>query len=228
MDKSIRSTKRYVRRIYSIRICFWDCRGRSQIAAICIAYLQKLCGHPLLVEEEYEDSIENFDEHDQNLLMEKSTKLKVMYNLVHTLITKGHRTLIFSQFTKVLDIIERVLEDKFRISRIDGKTKEKDRQRLVDEFNQPDSDVSIMLISTKAGGQGLTLTGADSCIVYDPSWNPAEDAQAVGKSFNLVALEYIRSLLPSCSSPYRLTSYIILYQIVVIVWVKKRESKSFD
>ena len=99
-----------------------------------------------------------------------------------------------------------MLEDKFRISRIDGKTKEKDRQRLVDEFNQPDSDVSIMLISTKAGGQGLTLTGADSCIVYDPSWNPAEDAQAVGKSFDLVALEYIRSLLLPCSYPYRLTS----------------------
>jgi len=173
--------------------------GEAKSPLFAIAYLQKLCGHPLLVEEEHEDSKENFDEYDQNLLMERSTKLKVMYNLVHTLITKGHRTLIFSQFTKVLDIIERVLEDEFRISRIDGKTKEKDRQRLVDEFNQPDSDVSIMLISTKAGGQGLTLTGADSCIVYDPSWNPAEDAQAVGKSFNLVALEYIRSLLLPCS-----------------------------
>ena len=87
----------------------------------------------------------------------------------------------FSQSTKVLDIIEKILKEKFKLSRIDGKTKEIDRQKQVDEFNETESDVNIMLISTKAGGQGLTLTGADSCVVYDPSWNPAEDAQAVGK-----------------------------------------------
>ncbi len=155
--------------------------GEAKSPLFAITWLQKLCGHPLLVEKDTVEQIENFDDHDIDELMEASAKLSVMYHLVDALILKGHRTLIFSQSTTVLDIIERVLKDEYNLSRIDGQTKGKDRQTFVDEFNQPDSDVEIMLISTKAGGQGLTLTGADSCIVYDPSWNPAEDAQAVGK-----------------------------------------------
>ena len=212
--------------------------GEAKSPLFAITWLQKLCGHPLLVEGESVDSIENFDEHDTNELMNASTKLdesvdsidnfdghdpnelmkasaklegpinsmgkfdehdpndlmeasaklEVMYNLVNTLISKGHRTLIFSQSTKVLNIIERVLKERFKILRIDGKTKEKDRQKHVDQFNEPESDVDIMLISTKAGGQGLTLTGADSCVVYDPSWNPAEDAQAVGEFRRVLTL----------------------------------------
>ena len=155
--------------------------GEAKSPLFAITWLQKLCGHPLLVQGETVKSIDNFDEHEPNELMDASAKLKVMYNLVKALICNGHRTLIFSQSTKVLDIIEKILKEKFKLSRIDGKTKEIDRQKQVDEFNETESDVNIMLISTKAGGQGLTLTGADSCVVYDPSWNPAEDAQAVGK-----------------------------------------------
>ena len=165
--------------------------GEAKSPLFAITWLQKLCGHPLLVEKESVDSIDNFDEHDPHDLMEASAKLEVMYNLVNFLISNGHRTLIFSQSTKVLDIIDRVLKQQFKLSRIDGKTKEKDRQRYVDEFNQPGSDVDIMLISTKAGGQGLTLTGADSCVVYDPSWSPAEDAQAVGESLHMVIPENV-------------------------------------
>ena len=163
--------------------------GEAKSPLFAITWLQKLCGHPLLLEKKYVDEIDNFDKHDPSDLMEASAKLEVMYNLVDSLISNGHRTLIFSQSTKVLDIIDRVLKQQFKLSRIDGQTKGKDRQRLVDEFNQPGSDVDIMLISTKAGGQGLTLTGADSCVVYDPSWSPAEDAQAVGESLQVVITE---------------------------------------
>jgi len=159
--------------------------GEAKSPLFAITWLQKLCGHPLLVQGETVKSIDNFDEHEPNELMDASAKLKVMYNLVKALICNGHRTLIFSQSTKVLDIIEKILKEKFKLSRIDGKTKEIDRQKQVDEFNEAESDVNIMLISTKAGGQGLTLTGADSCVVYDPSWNPAEDAQAVDRCYRL-------------------------------------------
>lgn len=159
--------------------------GEAKSPMFAITWLQKLCGHPLLVEEKTSDSFGNFDKYDSNQLMAASTKLEVMYNVVNALIRKGHRTLIFSQFTKVLDIIEQILKGKFKLSRIDGGTKEKDRQKYVDEFNEPGSDIDIMLISTKAGGQGLTLTGADSCVVYDPSWNPSEDAQAVDRCYRL-------------------------------------------
>jgi len=152
---------------------------------LAITFLQKLCGHPLLVENESVDSIENFDEHDPNELIEASSKLGVLSDLVDRLIGKGHRTLIFSQSTTVLDIIERVLQGRFNLLRIDGKTKEKDRQNRVDIFNDQASDIDIMLISTKAGGQGLTLTGADTCIIYDPSWNPAEDSQAADRCYRI-------------------------------------------
>jgi hypothetical protein len=108
-----------------------------------------------------------------------------MYDLVHSLRENSHRTLIFSQSTKVLDIIQYVLKDTVKLGRIDGQTKEKDRQRFVDEFNNPESTIEAMLISTKAGGQGLTLTGADTVIVYDPSWNPAEDSQAVDRCYRI-------------------------------------------
>jgi len=159
--------------------------GEAKSPLFAITWLQKLCGHPLLVGQDSVETIGNFEKYDPIELMAASTKLDVMYNVVKALIRKGHRTLIFSQSTKVLDIIERVLKDEFKLSRIDGGTKEKDRQKYVDEFNEPGSGADIMLISTKAGGQGLTLTGADSCIVYDPSWNPAEDAQAVDRCYRL-------------------------------------------
>mmetsp|Transcript_13981 Transcript_13981/g.35158 ORF Transcript_13981/g.35158 Transcript_13981/m.35158 type:complete len:510 (-) Transcript_13981:943-2472(-) len=159
--------------------------GEAKSPLFAISWLTKLCGHPLLVKTETVETIDNFYDHDPHELMRTSQKLGVMYNLVNALVSNGHRTLIFSQFTTVLDIIERVLEEEFKLSRIDGQTRGKDRQKLVDEFNDPESEVDIMLISTKAGGQGLTLTGADSCIVYDPSWNPAEDAQAVDRCYRL-------------------------------------------
>ncbi len=158
-----------------------------------ITWLQKLCGHPLLATDDSalpddEDTGKPFIElanRDPEELMRDSAKLQVLSDLMDFLYKKGHRTLIFSQSTKVLDIIHCVLKNRFALSRIDGQTKEKDRQRFVDEFNRQDSHLDAMLVSTKAGGQGLTLTGADTCIVYDPSWNPAEDSQAVDRVYRI-------------------------------------------
>lgn len=158
-----------------------------------ITWLQKLCGHPLLAtndstlpdDEEPEKSFSELANYDPGELMRDSTKLQVLSDLMDFLSKKGHRTLIFSQSTKVLDIIQYVLKHRFKLSRIDGQTKEKDRQKHVDEFNRKGSHLDAMLVSTKAGGQGLTLTGADTCIVYDPSWNPAEDSQAVDRAYRI-------------------------------------------
>eukprot|EP00593_Proboscia_inermis_P003737 CAMPEP_0171317198 /NCGR_PEP_ID=MMETSP0816-20121228/78873_1 /TAXON_ID=420281 /ORGANISM="Proboscia inermis, Strain CCAP1064/1" /LENGTH=350 /DNA_ID=CAMNT_0011810173 /DNA_START=249 /DNA_END=1301 /DNA_ORIENTATION=- len=92
--------------------------------------------------------------------------------------------LIFSQSTRMLDIIERVLSPR-KLLRIDGSTKEKNRQKNVDKFNEKNSDIVAMILSTKAAGLGITLTGADRAIVYDPSWNPADDAQAVDRCYRI-------------------------------------------
>jgi SNF2 family DNA or RNA helicase len=159
--------------------------GVSTSPLVAITWLQKLCGHPLLVEHKTSDAFQNLRAYRPEELLAQSAKLQVMHDLLQSLQRKGHRTLIFSQYTMVLDIIQRVLEDDLVLTRIDGQTKEKDRQKFVDEFNDAKSDVDAMLISTKAGGQGLTLTGADTVVVYDPSWNPAEDSQAVDRCYRI-------------------------------------------
>jgi superfamily II DNA or RNA helicase len=160
--------------------------GTSKSPLFAITWLQKLCGHPLLVQGERADSgARNIEDCESEELLRQSAKLQVLRDLVLSLLAKGHRTLIFSQSTVVLDIIEFILKDQIELSRIDGQTKEKDRQKRVDDFNDPHSGVEVMLISTKAGGQGLTLIGADTCIVYDPSWNPAEDSQAVDRCYRI-------------------------------------------
>jgi superfamily II DNA/RNA helicase len=85
----------------------------------------------------------------------------------------------------MLDIIEKALEEVVTLARIDGSTAEKHRQSIVDDFNSGTSVVEAMLLSTKAAGVGLTLTGADRVVIYDPSWTPAEDSQAVDRAYRI-------------------------------------------
>jgi SNF2 family DNA or RNA helicase len=158
--------------------------GEKKSPLEALTYLKKLCGHPTLVSKsgtfQAPDVLENTSVED---LLQQSQKLQALLALITALTQAGHRVLIFSQSTRMLDIIQRVLLKVAQMSRIDGSTKERDRQRLVDDFNNPNSRCCCMLLSTKAGGLGLTLTGADRAIIYDPSWNPAEDSQAVDRCY---------------------------------------------
>ena len=108
-----------------------------------------------------------------NELLRGSIKLRILLKLVHRLHYSGHRILIFSQSKLMLDIIQRLLvEYHFASCRIDGSVKSQDRQRIIDDFNDISDDntttPSICLLTTKAGGCGITLTGADRVIIYDP------------------------------------------------------------
>ena len=156
--------------------------GETASPLEAITWLKKLCGHPYLVDKTGHSSI---CELGRQRLVEDSAKLHVLHDLLLRLNKSGHRTLVFSQSTKMLDIIQRVMSQKLTLSRIDGQTKEKDRQRFVDTFNCDDSVTDCMLLSTKAAGIGLTLTGADRAIIFDPSWNPADDSQAVDRCFRI-------------------------------------------
>lgn len=156
--------------------------GETASPLEAITWLKKLCGHPHLVDKTTHSSI---CELGRRRLVEDSSKLHVLHDLLLRLQHPGHRTLVFSQSTKMLDIIQRVMSQKLTVSRIDGQTKEKDRQRSVDAFNADGSDIDCMLLSTKAAGIGLTLTGADRAVIFDPSWNPADDSQAVDRCFRI-------------------------------------------
>ncbi|KAJ3028772.1 hypothetical protein HDV00_010023, partial [Rhizophlyctis rosea] len=91
---------------------------------------------------------------------------------------EGDRFLVFSQFVMMLDILESVMKTiGMKYMRMDGKTDVKDRQPLIDAFNESD-DIPVFLLSTKAGGFGINLTSANVVVIYDLDFNPHNDAQA--------------------------------------------------
>ena len=114
---------------------------------------------------------------DKSLLQYDCGKLQKLATLLSELIPQGHRVLIFTQMSKVLDILELFLNYRgYTYMRLDGATKIEDRQLLTESFNN-DTRVKCFILSTRAGGLGINLTGADTVIFYDSDWNPAIDKQ---------------------------------------------------
>ncbi len=112
-----------------------------------------------------------------------SAKLGALRELLGEAIDGGHRVLVFSQFTTMLNLVERALvADGVAFCRLDGSTK--DRGAVVEKF-QGDAAIPVFLISLKAGGVGLNLTAADTVIHFDPWWNPAVEAQATDRAHRI-------------------------------------------
>lgn len=119
---------------------------------------------------------------DREGAVEGSAKLTLFLETLAEIRTEGHRVLVFSQFVQMLKILASELETaQVPYLYLDGGTK--NRQSLVDRFN--DGDVPVFLISLKAGGTGLNLTGADYVIHYDPWWNPAVERQATDRAHRI-------------------------------------------
>jgi hypothetical protein len=180
--------------------------GQEKSPLVAITSLKKLCGHPLLFHTQQSRNVEETDvpsfaieveKLERSDLIHQSTKLEVLREIVKHLLSNGHKILVFSQSTCMLDIIEKVLQHlsigsvsvSSSLARIDGSTSEFERQRVVKEFNagcQPHrKGLDVLLLSTKAAGVGLTLNAADRVILFDPSWSPAEDAQAVDRCYRI-------------------------------------------
>jgi len=114
---------------------------------------------------------------------EASAKLELLDELLREAIDGGHRVLIFSQFVTMLQLMKTALDaEEIPYCYLDGQTKE--RMRVVDRF-QDDPQVPVFLISLKAGGVGLNLTGADTVVHFDPWWNPAVEAQATDRAHRI-------------------------------------------
>ena len=113
-----------------------------------------------------------------------SGKLDMLEEVVEEAVSGGHRMLVFSQFTSMLKNIARRLDTIYvRYFYLDGSTPAMERLHLVKEFNA--GQVPVFLISLKAGGTGLNLTGADMVIHYDPWWNPAVEDQATDRAYRI-------------------------------------------
>ncbi|KAF4635189.1 hypothetical protein G7Y89_g2915 [Cudoniella acicularis] len=114
---------------------------------------------------------------DKRLLQYDCGKLQTLAKLLRKLQAGGHRALIFTQMTKVLDILEQFLNiHGHKYLRLDGATKVEQRQILTDRFNN-DTRILAFILSSRSGGLGINLTGADTVIFYDLDWNPAMDKQ---------------------------------------------------
>jgi superfamily II DNA or RNA helicase len=120
---------------------------------------------------------------DEARRAEPSSKVDCLVERLRSLRDEGHRALVFSQFTSLLDIVrERLDGEGISFEYLDGKTR--DRKERVDRF-QTDPSISAFLISLKAGGVGLNLTGADYVFILDPWWNPAAEAQAIDRAHRI-------------------------------------------
>lgn len=149
-------------------------RASTEILAI-YTRLRSICNHPAVGVPTPEGRVN----------LKDSGKLAALQELIAEVKEGGHRALLFCQSTKMLDIIGQFLKEwGVAFLRLDGSTAPSTRQELVDEFNR-DESLTVFLISTKAGGTGLNLTGADTVIFYDHDWNPANDSQAQDRAYRI-------------------------------------------
>ncbi|KAK4426829.1 ATP-dependent DNA helicase DDM1 [Sesamum alatum] len=141
--------------------------------------LRKNCNHPDLLESAFDGS-HFYPPVEQ--IVEQCGKFQLLDRLLAKLFARKHKVLIFSQWTKILDIMDYYFSEKgFEVCRIDGNVKLAERRRQIKEFNDVDSNYRIFLLSTRAGGLGINLTAADTCILYDSDWNPQMDLQAMDR-----------------------------------------------
>ncbi|KAJ5175327.1 DNA repair protein rhp26 [Penicillium canariense] len=154
-------------------------RGRRN-SLFGIDILRKICNHPDLVDRELRSQEPDYGE------SERSGKMQVLKGLLEVWRDTGHKTLLFAQTRQMLDIIQKFIGTLggFQFRRMDGNTPIKDRQTMVDEFNK-EPDIHVFLLTTRVGGIGVNLTGADRVIIYDPDWNPSTDMQARERAWRL-------------------------------------------
>lgn len=144
-----------------------------------IDVMRKICNHPDLLEREHSCRDPDYGN------PERSGKMKVVAEVLKVWKEQGHRVLLFSQTQQMLDIFERFLVTcEYNYRRMDGVTPVKQRMALIDEFNNTD-DIFIFILTTKVGGLGTNLTGANRVIIFDPDWNPSTDMQARERAWRI-------------------------------------------
>ncbi len=143
--------------------------SRMQILA-ALTRLRQICCHPSLFIKDYNEG---------------SSKLEQCMEIVQEAVNGGHKILLFSGYTSMFEIIEKELkQSNINYFKLTGSTKVEERMRLVDEFNE-NPEIQVFLISLKAGGTGLNLTGADMVIHYDPWWNVSTENQATDRAYRI-------------------------------------------
>ncbi|KAL8932992.1 MAG: hypothetical protein Q9216_006573 [Gyalolechia sp. 2 TL-2023] len=147
-----------------------------------VMQLRKCCNHPYLFEGAEPGPPYTTDEH----LVYNAGKMVMLDKILTRMKKQGSRVLIFSQMSRVLDILEDYcVFREHKYNRIDGSTAHEDRIAAIDEYNAPDSEKFVFLLTTRAGGLGINLTSADIVILFDSDWNPQADLQAMDRAHRI-------------------------------------------
>ncbi|XVF73163.1 hypothetical protein PTKIN_Ptkin12aG0179200 [Pterospermum kingtungense] len=161
--------------------------------------LRKTCNHPLL-------NYPYFNDLSKGFLVRSCGKLWILDRILIKLQRTGHRVLLFSTMTKLLDILEEYLQWRRLVyRRIDGTTSLEDRESAIVDFNSPGSECFIFLLSIRAAGRGLNLQSADTVVIYDPDPNPKNEEQAVARAHRIgqtreVKVIYMEAVVDKISS----------------------------
>ncbi|WOL13291.1 ATP-dependent helicase BRM-like isoform X1 [Canna indica] len=161
--------------------------------------LRKVCNHPLL-------NYPYFSSYSNEFIVRSCGKLWILDRILIKLQKTGHRVLLFSTMTKLLDILEEYLQWRQLVyRRIDGTTTLEDRESAIVDFNSPNSDCFIFLLSIRAAGRGLNLQTADTVVIYDPDPNPQNEEQAVARAHRIgqtreVKVIYLEAVVDKVSS----------------------------
>merc|ERR1712176_1090960 len=156
-----------------------------------ITNLKKLCNYPALIREKAEERAPGWEgalEHLGNCSVRQlqpilSGKLAVLdCILASTKSRTSDKFVLVSNYTQTLDVFEQLARLRgYQFVRLDGSMTAKKRMKIVDRFNDPDSKDFLFMLSSKAGGCGLNLIGANRLVMFDPDWNPANDEQAMAR-----------------------------------------------
>lgn len=151
-----------------------------------ITCLKKICNHPSLAmnvsTDEFGKYVTSLIPSFNQMTSYDSGKLGVILALLPDVKKNGEKIVLVSNYTKTLNVFSGLCDYfEYKYCRLDGTTASSDRSKIVDEFNDPNSDLFIFLLSAKAGGCGLNLIGASRLVLYDNDWNPANDLQAMSR-----------------------------------------------
>uniref|UniRef100_A0A3B5MMX8 Uncharacterized protein n=1 Tax=Xiphophorus couchianus TaxID=32473 RepID=A0A3B5MMX8_9TELE len=162
--------------------------GGNQVSLLNVVMdLKKCCNHPYLFPAAATEApkLPN-GMYEGTALTKASGKLMLLHKMMKKLKEGGHRVLVFSQMTKMLDLLEDFLENEgYKYERIDGGVTGNMRQEAIDRFNAPGAQQFAFLLSTRAGGLGINLASADTVIIYDSDWNPHNDIQAFSRAHRI-------------------------------------------
>ena len=184
-----------------------------------VMQLRKCAGHPYLFPGAEDRTLPPLGEH----LVENCGKMVLLDKLLKRLQERGSRVLLFTQMTRILDIMEDYLVmRRFQYCRIDGNTTYEVRENYIDAYNAPNSEKFLFLLSTRAGGLGINLQTADVVILYDSDWNPQVSYMVIGKMY----IDFLYVTLTVFSFVFERPIYKL--KIVRTALGKRKRSRYFD